>query len=213
MLLRKKPVLIGIAGGSASGKTTIARLIADHFSEANRVIIIKEDDYYKEQFNMTYEERSKINYDHPFAFDTELLHQHLQLLIDGEEIQKPIYDYTIHNRSKETEIVHPADVIILEGLFVLENKETRSLLDIKIFCDSPADVRFIRRLLRDVKERGRQLDNIVEQYLNTVRVMHEEFVEPSKRYADLIVPNVGSNSVAYDLLITKINSIISQNSL
>ena len=213
MLLRKKPVLIGIAGGSASGKTTIARLIADHFSEANRVIIIKEDDYYKEQFNMTYEERSKINYDHPFAFDTELLHRHLQLLIDGEEIQKPIYDYTIHNRSKETEIVHPADVIILEGLFVLENKETRSLLDIKIFCDSPADVRFNRRLLRDVKERGRQLDNIVEQYLNTVRVMHEEFVEPSKRYADLIVPNVGSNSVAYDLLITKINSIISQNSL
>lgn len=213
MLLRKKPVLIGIAGGSASGKTTIARLIADHFSEANRVIIIKEDDYYKEQFNMTYEERSKINYDHPFAFDTELLHQHLQLLIDGKEIQKPIYDYTIHNRSKETEIVHPADVIILEGLFVLENKDTRSLLDIKIFCDSPADVRFIRRLLRDVKERGRQLDNIVEQYLNTVRVMHEEFVEPSKRYADLIVPNVGSNSVAYDLLITKINSIISQNSL
>ena len=213
MLLRKKPVLIGIAGGSASGKTTIARLIADHFSEANRVIIIKEDDYYKEQFNMTYEERSKINYDHPFAFDTELLHQHLQMLIDGKEIQKPIYDYTIHNRSKETEIVHPADVIILEGLFVLENKETRSLLDIKIFCDSPADVRFIRRLLRDVKERGRQLDNIVEQYLNTVRVMHEEFVEPSKRYADLIVPNVGSNSVAYDLLITKINSIISQNSL
>lgn len=213
MLLRKKPVLIGIAGGSASGKTTIARLIADHFSEANRVIIIKEDDYYKEQFNMTYEERSKINYDHPFAFDTELLHQHLQMLIDGKEIQKPIYDYTIHNRSKETEIVHPADVIILEGLFVLENKDTRSLLDIKIFCDSPADVRFIRRLLRDVKERGRQLDNIVEQYLNTVRVMHEEFVEPSKRYADLIVPNVGSNSVAYDLLITKINSIISQNSL
>lgn len=213
MLLRKKPVLIGIAGGSASGKTTIARLIADHFSEANRVIIIKEDDYYKEQFNMTYEERSKINYDHPLAFDTELLHQHLQMLIDGKEIQKPIYDYTIHNRSKETEIVHPADVIILEGLFVLENKDTRSLLDIKIFCDSPADVRFIRRLLRDVKERGRQLDNIVEQYLNTVRVMHEEFVEPSKRYADLIVPNVGSNSVAYDLLITKINSIISQNSL
>lgn len=213
MLLRKKPVLIGIAGGSASGKTTIARLIADHFSEANRVIIIKEDDYYKEQFNMTYEERSKINYDHPFAFDTELLHRHLQMLIDGEEIKKPIYDYTIHNRSKETEVVHPADVIILEGLFVLENKETRSLLDIKIFCDSPADVRFIRRLLRDVKERGRQLDNIVEQYLNTVRVMHEEFVEPSKRYADLIVPNVGSNSVAYDLLITKINSIISQNSL
>lgn len=213
MLLRKKPVLIGIAGGSASGKTTIARLIYEHFSEANRVIIIREDDYYKKQVNMTYEERSKVNYDHPFAFDTDLLHEQLNKLINGETIEKPIYDYTIHNRSDEIEIVHPADVIILEGLFVLENKETRSMLDIKIFCDSPADVRFIRRLLRDVKERGRKLDNIVEQYLNTVRVMHEEFVEPSKRYADLIVPDVGTNNVAFDLLITKINSIISQNSL
>lgn len=208
VLLRKKPLLIGIAGGSASGKTMIAEAIYDHFKDSKSVTIIREDDYYKDQSDLSFEERCKTNYDHPLAFDYNLLHKHLRMLLDGKSIEKPIYDYTVHNRSNKTVTVDSADVIVIEGLFVLENEVTRSMLDIRLFADSPADVRFIRRLVRDVKERGRELDNIVNQYLTTVRVMHEEFVEPSKRYADLIVPDVGSNSVAFDLLITKINSFI-----
>ena len=155
-------------------------------------------------------QRVKTNYDHPFAFDHELLIKQLNDLISGKDIEKPTYDYVNHTRSHKTEIVTYSDVIILEGLFVLESKEIRDLLDIKVFVDTPSDVRFIRRLLRDVNERKRTLDSIVNQYLTTVRDMHEQFIEPSKKYADLIIPEGGHNYVAIDLLVTKISSIIAQ---
>ena len=208
-MLLKKPLLIGIAGGSASGKTTIAQILYESFEETNSVAIIKEDDYYNDQSDLTFEERVKTNYDHPLAFDHALMKKQLLELLDGKSIVKPTYDFTIHNRSEKTEVVDPHEVIIIEGLFVLEEKEIRDLLDIKIYVDTPYDIRFIRRLIRDIKERGRDLDNIVNQWMNTVRVMHEQFVEPSKKYAHIIIPEGGSNNVAVDLLITKINSILS----
>lgn len=203
-----KPIIIGIAGGSASGKSTIAEKIVEKFREEKKVVIIRQDDYYKDQSHMPFEERVKTNYDHPFAFDNDYMVYQVKELIAGKTICKPTYDYVHHTRSDITEIVEPADVIVLEGLFVLESEELRSLQNIKIFVDTPADVRFIRRLVRDVKERGRTLDSVVSQYVNTVRVMHQSFVEPSKIYADLIIPEGGSNTVAIDLLETKISSII-----
>ena len=204
----RKPILIGLAGGSASGKTSIAQILYNTFKPTNSVTIIREDDYYKDQSHLTFEERKKTNYDHPFAFDHMLMTRQLHELIAGYSISKPTYDYTMHNRSDITERIEPSDVIIIEGLFVLEEKEIRDKLDIKVFVDTAADIRFIRRLIRDVKERGRDLDNVVEQYTTTVRVMHDDFVEPSKKYADIIIPEGKANNVAIDLLITKINSII-----
>ncbi len=206
-----KPILIGIAGGSASGKSSIAQRLKEEFSLTNSVVIIRQDDYYKDQTHLSMEERVKTNYDHPFAFDNDLLIQHLHELMEGNSIEKPIYDYTVHNRSEVTETVKPCDVIVLEGLFVLESEKLRELLDMKIFVDTDADIRFIRRMVRDVKERGRSLDSVVSQYTTTVRVMHDLFIEPSKRYANLIIPEGGHNEVAIDLLTTKINSIIHQN--
>lgn len=207
-MLLNKPVIIGIAGGSASGKTTIAQKIIDTFKDTNSIGIIKEDDYYKDQSDLSFEDRKKTNYDHPLAFDHELMRFQIQELIAGRIVEKPTYDYTVHNRSDKTEIVEPKDVIIIEGLFVLEEKEIRDLLDIKVFVDTPNDIRFIRRLVRDINERGRDINNIIDQWCATVRVMHDEFIEPSKKYADVIIPEDGGNSVGIDLLITKIDSIL-----
>ncbi|MBP3892053.1 MAG: uridine kinase [Solobacterium sp.] len=203
-----KPVIIGIAGGSASGKTSIARRIKDEFSDEKSVLIIRQDDYYKDQSNLTMEERVKTNYDHPFAFDNDLMVEQIKLLAAGQNIDKPTYDYVEHTRSSVTERLEPADVIILEGLFVLEDEKIRDLLNIKIYVETAADIRFIRRLIRDVNERGRTLDSVVNQYVNTVRVMHDAFIEPSKRYADVIIPEGGHNAVAIDLITTKISSVI-----
>ncbi len=203
-----KPIIIGIAGGSASGKTSIANKLRDTFSDEKSVLIIRQDDYYKDQSHMPMEERYKTNYDHPFAFDNEYMIEQLNDLLAGKVIKKPVYDFVEHTRSQITETCYPADVIIIEGLFVLENEDLRKLLNIKVFVETDADIRFIRRLLRDVKERGRSLDSVVNQYVNTVRVMHESFIEPTKRYADVIIPEGGSNTVAIDLLTTKISSII-----
>lgn len=208
-----KPVLIGIAGGSNSGKTLIAKRIYEHFEATHSVVIINEDDYYKDQSFLTYEERCKTNYDHPFAFDQNLLQQQLKDLLAGKEIAKPVYDFTIHNRSQKVEIVEPADVVIFEGLFALENEKLRKLESIKIFVDTDADVRVVRRIKRDLVERGRTLESVMNQYLETVKPMHDEFVEPSKRYADIIIPQGGKNEVALDLLITKISSILGQKML
>ncbi len=205
-----KPIIIGIAGGSASGKTSISRKLKETFADVSSVLIIRQDDYYKDQSDKPMEERIKTNYDHPFAFDNDLLIEHIHQLIQGNKIEKPTYDYVNHTRAAATETCFPCDVLILEGLFVLEDENLRSLLDIKVFVDTDADVRFIRRLLRDVKERGRSLESVVSQYVNTVRVMHESFVEPSKRYADIIIPEGGENKVAVDLLTTKISSIINR---
>ena len=206
-----KPIIIGIAGGSASGKTTIARRIQEYFADQKSVLIIRQDDYYKDQSDKPMEERIKTNYDHPFAFDNDLLMDQLKQLIEGKPVRKPTYDFVNHTRSNITEICNPADVIILEGLFVLEDEKLREMLDIKIFVETAADLRFIRRLLRDVNERGRTVDSVVTQYVNTVRIMHENFIEPTKRYADLIIPEGGSNMVAVDLLVTKISSIINRS--
>ena len=204
----KKVVIIGIAGGSASGKTSISAQLKEHFEHTNSVVIIRQDDYYKYQSEKTMEQRILTNYDHPFAFDDDLLISQLQKLLQREAIKKPVYDFVNHTRSQEVEVIEPSDVIVVEGLFVLENEDLRDLCDIKIFVDTDADIRFIRRLLRDVKERGRTVDSVVDQYLSTVRDMHNQFIEPSKRYADIIIPEGGNNMVAIDLLMTKISSVI-----
>lgn len=206
-----KPTVIGIAGGSASGKTSVATLLMKAFEEKKSVIIIRQDDYYRDQSHLSFQERLKTNYDHPLAFDNDLLVKHIHMLMNGESIEKPTYDYVNHTRSAITEIIHPCDVLVIEGLFVLEDEEIRKLLDMKLYIDTDADIRFIRRLRRDVSERGRTIDNVCEQYMNTVRVMHEAFVEPSKRYADVIIPEGSHNTVAIDLLLTKIRSIIEHN--
>lgn len=204
----EKPIVIGIAGGTCSGKSSIASILIDEFRYTKSISIIREDDYYKDQSHLPMEERAKTNYDHPLAFDFDLMYEHLKKLINGETIEKPTYDYTVHNRSNITEIIHPSDVLIIEGLFALYTKEIRDLEDIKIFVDTPADIRFIRRLKRDVKERARTIDSITEQYLTTVKPMHDQFLEPTKQYADIIIPQGKSNTVAIDLLITKIRSIL-----
>lgn len=205
----KKPVIIGIAGGSASGKSSIANEIYQYFKHDHSVKIIRLDDYYKDQSHLTMEERTKTNYDHPMAFDMDLLVEHLDLLKANQPIEKPVYDFTIHNRSDKIEKIEPRDVFILEGVFVLQEKRIRERCDILIYVDTDADIRFIRRLKRDMKERNRSLDSVCNQYLTTVRVMHEQFVEPSKKYAHLIIPEGGSNTVAIDLLIAKILAIVS----
>jgi uridine kinase len=208
-----RPIIIGIAGGSASGKTLISKRLKKAFESANSVIIIKQDDYYLDQSHMEMDERIKTNYDHPFAFDNDLLVAHLKRLIDRQSIDKPTYDFVNHTRSQIIEHVDSADVVVIEGLFVLENSQLRDLCDIKVFVETEADVRFIRRLSRDVHQRGRSLDSVIEQYMKTVRVMHEQFIQPSKKFADVIIPEGGKNDVAIDLLTTKISSIITQNML
>ena len=204
----KRPLVIGIAGGTCSGKSSIAKILIKEFDNKKSVNIIREDDYYKDQSNLSMEERAKTNYDHPLAFDFDLMIVHLHKLINGESIEKPTYDYTVHNRSDVTEIVHPSDVLIIEGLFSLYTPEIRELEGIKIFVDTPADERFIRRLRRDVKERARTVESITEQYLTTVKPMHDQFIEPTKKYADIIIPQGKSNIVAIDLIKTKIHSIL-----
>lgn len=203
-----KPLIIGIAGGTASGKTSISRHIQEMYNDLTSVLIIRQDDYYRDQAHKTMEERVQTNYDHPDSIDTELLVEQVNALINGHSINKPVYDFVNHTRAQEIEVCRPCDVLILEGLFVLQDARVRELLDIRVFVDTEADIRFIRRLLRDVQERGRSMESVVNQYMSTVRPMHESFVEPSKKYADIIIPEGGENRVAIDLLITKISSII-----
>ncbi len=205
----KKPIIIGIAGGSASGKSSIANEIYEYFKHEHTIKIIRLDDYYKDQSHLTMEQRVKTNYDHPLAFDMDLLVKHLDLLKSNQSIEKPIYDFTVHNRSLQVEVINPRDVFILEGLFILNEVQIRERCDILIYVDTDADIRFIRRLKRDMQERGRSLESVCNQYLQTVRPMHEQFVEPSKKYAHIIIPEGSSNQVAVDLLITKISSIVS----
>ncbi len=209
----KKPIIIGIAGGSASGKSALSKRLTEAFENTKSVLIIRMDDYYNDQAELSMEERVKVNYDHPFAFDFTLMVEQLDQLINLNSIKKPLYDFVNHTRSQEYEDVNPAEVIILEGLFVLEEPEIRERCAIKVYVDTSADIRFIRRLIRDVRDRGRTIDSVVLQYTTTVREMHEQFIEPSKKYADIIVPEGGHNVVAVDLLITKISSILNGNML
>lgn len=208
----QKPIVIGITGGSASGKTTVAHAIYEHFSQSSSIMLLEQDSYYKASA-LPFAERKLINYDHPLAFDTPLLVNDLKQLLARKPIEKPVYDYTDHNRSTETVHVEPKDVIILEGILILADEELRNLMDIKVFVDTDDDIRVIRRIQRDMVERGRSLDNIIEQYRDTVKPMYHEFIEPTKRYADLIVPEGGENQVAIDLLATKIQSILSDREL
>lgn len=191
-------LVIGIAGGSGSGKTTLTNQIAAQLKES--VTVIKHDDYYKAHDEMTYEERCRLNYDHPNAFDTELMTEHLKLLRQGRSVECPVYDYTVHNRSKDTVIINPGQVIIVEGILIFENKALCELMDIRIFVDTDADLRIIRRIQRDVMERARSLDSVISQYLHTVKPMHEQFVEPSKKNANIIVPEGGYNQVAMEMI-------------
>lgn len=208
----RKPVVIGVAGGSGSGKTSVTKAIYESF-KGHSITMIQQDFYYKDQSELPFEERLKTNYDHPLAFDNDLLIEHLEKLLRYEGIEKPVYDYSLHTRSKEVIEVEPKDVIILEGILVLEDERLRNLMDIKLYVDTDADIRIIRRMSRDIKERGRTLDSVIEQYTNVVRPMHNQFIEPTKRYADVIIPEGGQNHVAIDLMVTKIQTILEQKSI
>lgn len=205
------PTLIGVAGGTGSGKTTLALKLREAFDQKD-IILLSHDYYYKAHSDMPFDQRVKLNYDHPDAFETQLLIQHLEMLKLGQPIKHPKYSFVEHARLKETVTVHPAKIVIVEGILIFENKELRDLLDMKIYVDTDPDIRFIRRLLRDVKERGRELDSVVEQYITTVKPMHDQFVEPSKRNADIIVPEGGMNQVALNMLTGQIQAIIQRNS-
>ena len=202
-----KNTVIGIAGGTGSGKTTVVKKIISSFPD-DRVIMLPQDAYYKDQGNISLDERKLVNYDHPSAFDNELLKEHIKQLSLGHSVDLPVYSYITYTRQKESIHIEPGEIIIVEGILVLEDPILRDLLDIKIFVDAPADVRFIRRLKRDIMERGRSVDSVIDQYMNVVRPMHMQFVEPSKWYADIIVPEGGQNEVAIELITTKIRSLL-----
>lgn len=203
----KKPVVIGVTGGSGSGKTTVSRKIFDELSNYS-IMILQQDSYYKDQDEMTMAQRKRVNYDHPMAFDYDLLVKQLKSLLKYQAIEKPVYDYNQFTRSKKTIHQDPREVIILDGILILDDERLRDLMDIKVFVDTDDDIRLIRRIDRDTKERGRSLDSIIHQYLTTVKPMYHQFVEPTKRYADIIVPEGGENQVAIDLLTTKMRSIL-----
>jgi len=205
------PMVIGIAGGTGSGKTTIANKIVAQF-DSQDIVIILQDAYYKDRSHLPEKEREKINYDHPSAFDADLLIQHLLSLKNNESIKRPVYDFFTHTRKTETITIQPTKIVILEGIMIFDNPQLRDVMDIKIFVDTDSDVRFIRRLQRDINERGRNLESVINQYLETVKPMHLEFVEKSKRYADIIIPEGGYNQKAIDVIVSQIRLKLNENS-
>lgn len=211
-MINKRPIIIGIAGGSSSGKTTVAKSVYNVF-RGQSIVRIEQDYYYKALDHLTLDERLAFNYDHPDAFDNELLIEHLHALLNGQPIDRPFYDYAAHTRSIATVHIGPVEVIILEGILVLHDERLRELMDIKLFVDVDADVRITRRILRDTAERGRTVESVIDKYLSVVKPMHELFVEPSKKYADLIIPIGGDNKVAIDIIVAKIHSILTNNKL
>lgn len=201
-----KALIIGITGGTGSGKSTVCKSIKESIPEEN-IAIIEQDAYYKDQSHLSFEDRLKTNYDHPLAFDNKLLIKHLDMLCEGEAIEKPIYDYELHTRNLEETITTEAkDIIIVEGIMILEDEELRNKLDIKIYVDTEDDLRILRRIQRDIKERGRTVDSVIEQYLTTVKPAHDQFIEPYKKYADIIIPEGGQNEVAIDMVIARIKT-------
>ena len=203
----KRPILIGITGGTGSGKSTIAREIYKKFGD-QCIAMIEQDSYYKDQSHLSFDERIKTNYDHPDAFDTALIVEHLNMLLSQKAIEKPIYDFQAHNRKVETIKLEPRDIVIVEGILILQEPDIRDLLNIKIYVDTDADVRIIRRLIRDINERGRTVDSVINQYLNVVRPMHLQFTEPTKRYADIIIHEGGHNKVAIDIIVANIKQFL-----
>ena len=202
--------VIGVAGGSGSGKTTVSRRIWEAVGQ-DRIAYIQHDNYYKDQSQLSPEERAQTNYDHPDSLETSLLIRHLRELRAGRPIDIPVYDFSVHSRSAHTQRINPAKVVLVEGILIYNEKDLRDLMDMRIFVDTDADIRFIRRLRRDLAERGRSLDSVVKQYLGTVRPMHMEFVEPSKRYADIIVPQGGDNRVAMAMIVSRVQQILTNN--
>lgn len=203
----KHPIIVGIAGGTGSGKTTVARAIYDRVGR-DRIEWISHDSYYRDFEGLSLEERQHINFDHPDSLETELLARHLDVLTKGSAVEVPIYDFAAYARKTETQRVEPRKVVIVEGILVLAEPELRKRIDIKLFVDTPPDIRFVRRLMRDISARGRTVESVVEQYVSAVRPMHEEFVEPSKRYADLIIPEGGENLVAIDAIIARVEHLL-----
>jgi uridine kinase len=201
-----KPFVIGVAGGSGSGKSTVTREVLASIG-TDMAAVVMQDDYYLDQSHLSPEDRHKTNYDHPDAFDWPLLMQHVQAMCRGEPIDMPVYDFTAHNRSKKTTLLKPAPVIVIEGLFALFDANLCKMMSLKIFVDTAADVRFIRRLERDIAERGRSVESVIKQYLDTVRPMHKQFIEPTKRHADVIFPH-GANNPAVDIITTKVKTLI-----
>ncbi len=201
-------LVIGIAGGTASGKTTLMKNLINEFG--GQVTVLSHDNYYKRHDDMPFEERCKLNYDEPAAFDTSLMVYHLDQLRHGYSVECPVYDFTVHNRSDETIRLVPCRVIIVEGILIFENEDLRNLMDIKIFVDTDADIRLCRRIKRDVNKRGRSLESVLEQYKNTVKPMHDRYVEPSKKYADLVVPEGGKNQVALSMIIGHIRRYLDE---
>lgn len=206
-MTKSKPIIIGVTGGSGSGKTSVSRAIFNNFPD-HSIMMLEQDSYYKDQSHLSFEERLNTNYDHPFAFDNDLLIQHVGDLLNYKAIEKPVYDYVAHTRSQATIIQEPKEVIILEGILILEDERLRDLMDIKVYVDTDDDIRIIRRIKRDMEERGRTLDSVIEQYLTVVKPMYHQFIEPTKRYADIIVPEGGENHVAIDLITTKVASFL-----
>ncbi|MBO0478609.1 uridine kinase [Vagococcus fluvialis] len=203
----ERPIVIGVTGGSGSGKTSVSRAILNALPN-HSILLFEQDSYYKDQSHLSFEERLNTNYDHPLAFDTDLLIEHLKELMNYQTIKKPVYDYEAHTRSKEIVIQEPKEVIIVEGILILEDERLRDLMDIKVYVDTEDDIRIIRRIKRDIEDRGRSLDSVIDQYLSVVKPMHSQFIEPTKKYADIIVPEGGKNQVAIDLLTTKVRSIL-----
>lgn len=202
----QKVTIVGVAGGSASGKSTIVDRFKNKF--AKDIVVLCHDYYYKSHPDLLFDERKLLNYDHPNAFDTEQMIEDIKKLKNGEEILRPVYDYTIHDRASEQVLVQPKKVIIVDGILVLENKELRDLMDIKIYVETDDDERLIRRIQRDVVERGRTLESVIEQYRNTVKPMHDQFVAPSKKYADVIIPYGGANKIAVDMIVENLRKKI-----
>jgi len=206
----KMPIVFGVAGGTASGKTTVALTILDAVG-AHKVAYLPHDAYYKDRPDLTLEERALVNYDHPNSLETKLLEKHIKQLLKGKAVHVPVYDFSHHRRTDQTVLVEPSPIILVDGILIFTKRRLRELMDIKVFVDTDSDVRFIRRLKRDMEERDRSLDSVVNQYLGTVRPMHIKFVEPSKRFADVIIPGGGLNQVAIDMVVSRLNAMLHQH--
>lgn len=211
-MIKDNPVVFGVAGGTASGKTTVARTILQSVG-ASQIAYLPHDAYYKDRPDLTLAERAAVNYDHPNSLETKLLIKHIKNLLAGKSVNVPVYDFTNHRRTMETVLVEPSPIILVDGILIFTKRKLRDLMDIKIFVDTAADVRFIRRVQRDMTERGRTLESVIEQYMETVRPMHLKFVEPSKRFADVIIPNGGMNHVAIAMVVSRLEALLREQSL